>query len=273
MIFIVTFVALIIERFFDWSHLRHWSWYAGLRRFVQQKLPGKSAYLLIAVDIVPLLIVVFILKCVLSGLLFGVVGLAFDLVVFLYCLGPQNLWADSFASMNALSQGDAASAVDKLKITFNITEATQAQMLPGKLLNSIFIASNSRIFAVLFWYVCLGPVGAVLYRAVTLTLQDTDADVVQKASQADELLNWLPERVFTFIFALSGQFVDVLSCWRKRVLLGLTNSNDLLTECGRAAIGLNDDKLLTDDVFQKAISLLDRSFIIALVLVLVVWVA
>jgi len=55
MSFAALFIALLIERFFDCSHLRNWAWYAKYQRMVAQKLSGQSPYVVLAALAVPFL--------------------------------------------------------------------------------------------------------------------------------------------------------------------------------------------------------------------------
>ena len=276
MTFIVTLIGLLIERFFDWSHLRHWRWYTALQHTVFQRLPGKSANVVLAATIAPLLIAVGVIGFFLNGTLYGFALLLFQLFIFLYCLGPQNLWADAFAAINALSQDDAQHAADKLKTLFGITDMKSAQGLHKQLLNQIFIQANKRVFAVVFWFVVLGPIGAVLYRTVSLSAlagqQDGSPEIAQSALSIESLLDWVPIRIFAFIFALGGHCSAVLACWRKQVLQGLNSNDDILAGCGMAALADEEKRTIAEDgsIEREAVSLLDRTFVIALVVVAVV---
>ena len=51
MTFIVILIALLIERFFDWSHLRYWRWYVAYQRIIMQKIPSVSPYLILILSI------------------------------------------------------------------------------------------------------------------------------------------------------------------------------------------------------------------------------
>lgn len=273
MTFIVTLTALLIERFFDWSHIRHWSWYTAYQRVIAQRLPGKAAYLVLAATIIPLLLAVVIVSAALDGFLYGLASLLFQLFVVLYCLGPQNLWADAFASINALVQSDAQTAADKLKALFGVTNMSSAHAAHRELLNQIFVQSNSRVFAVVFWYVILGPVGAVLYRTISMSSnaapnQEASPQVAQIAHSLELVLDWLPIRVYTFIFALGGHFSQVLTSWRRQVMRGVTSNQEMLTDCGVAALANPDAEDGSSE--KEAIALLDRVFVIVLVIVAVV---
>lgn len=280
MTLIVTLISLLIERFFDWSHLRHWYWYTTYQRTIRKRIAIKSVYspyLVLAYSIVPLLIVCAGTQILIQGWLYGFIRLVFDLFIILYCFGPQNLWADAYASINVPTQGDAYYAADKMKTSFGATGPSYSQSLHRHFLNTIFIDGERRVFGVLFWYVLLGPVGAVLYRSVTLSAEEmANHDVISELSQAaravEAIVDWLPARFFTFIFALGGHFVHVLSCWRKKVLLGLNGNEILLTECGIAALGIENQQNIPEDgsTERHAIGLLDRSFVIALVIIAVI---
>ncbi len=276
MTFIVTLIGLLIERFFDWSHLRKWSWFKSLQDAISKRFPGKSAYITLALTVIPLVLIIALIESALSGLLFGFIKFLFKLFVFLYCLGPKNLWADSFACINAIVQGDKEFAMSKLKSAFNISDINQAQSLHQYLLNSIFIEANRRVFAVLFWFVIAGPVGAVFYRAIVLSAndgqgQDPTSGIALSARKIESILDWIPVRLFTFLFALGGHFMQVLSVWRKQAVLGLSSNETLLTECGVAALHIDENKLPEDGLAERqAISLLDRSFVISLVIIAII---
>jgi AmpE protein len=274
MTFIVTLIALLIERFFDWSHLRKWHWYADYQQAVAKRFPGKSAYFVLAATIIPLLLLVLVVQLMLKHVMFGMMEFLFQLFLFLYCLGPQNLWADTFACINALVQGDINLAAEKLKVSFGVTDNSSTQSLHGQLINNIFIAANRRIFAIVFWFLILGPLGAVLYRTITLSSadfprQEVQPELVQDARSVESMLDWIPVRILTCVFALGGHFVRVFTCWRKKPHLDLAMNEVLLTECGTAALGSNDMEQIAEDgsVERSVIGLLDRSFIIILVVV------
>ncbi len=274
MTFIVILIALLIERFFDWSHLRRWHWLAAFQRTVLQRMKTVSPYVTLALTIVPLLIVVFLIDAIVQNWLYGFVKLLFNLVILLYCFGPQNFWANAFAALNALTQGDAQLAADKLKLTFGIVNVGSTQSMHRQLLENLFIQAHRRVFAVVFWYFILGVVGAVVYRAIALSSTEaSEQDVIPALSQparwVETVLDWIPVRVFTFIFALGGHFVQVFTCWRKEALLGLQQNETMLVDCGIAALDNEMQGTLPEDgsAEKSAMGLLDRSFVIVLVIV------
>lgn len=77
-------------------------------------------------------------------------------------------------------------------------------------------------FAVLFWFLVLpGPLGAVLYplahRAARLwgvADDPAEREFGWFAGRAFEVLDWIPQRVTAFVFAIVGDFEDAAWCWR-----------------------------------------------------------
>lgn len=277
MTFIVTLIALLIERFFDWSHLRYWEWYTKYQRMMAARFTNLRSYLLLAAVIAPLVFGTVLIQLILSNFLYGVIELVFQVVVLLYCLGPQNLWADVFACINSFTQENKKEALEKLKSMFGLSDVKDAQKMHQDFLGGIFSQANTRVFAVVFWFVVFGPAGAVLYRAISLSSannssQEVLPEIAQNAQTTEEALNWLPARVFTFLFALAGHFSNVITCWRKSAGTGLSGNETFIAGCGIAAMGREDQDKFSNDgsVERSAVNLLDRVFCIMLVLVLIV---
>ncbi len=218
MTFIITLVALLVERFFDWSHLRRWQWYYNYQHAIMKRLAGSGALLILAACVLPLMIMAFIIDYLFSNALFGIFAGVFQLLVLLYCLGPQNFWADSFAAINALVHGDPKLAAEKLKISFSVSDMGSAQAAHWQLLRNMFYAAEIRVFGVVFWFVILGPAGALMYRCVTasaLLNQDVpDTEYMQHVRSIHDLIDWIPARIFTVMFALGGHFAKVISSWK-----------------------------------------------------------
>jgi|GEM_PF-1650179 len=271
MSFTAIFIALLIERFFDCSHLRYWGWLARYEAWLAGKLSHQSPYIVLAAAILPLVIIVMVIALLLDNVLFGFLKLAFSILLILYCFGPRNLWADMFACLNAIGEGDTTSAAEKLKVTFGIMPS-KPQEMHHQWLNAIFIQANRRVFAAIIWFSILGLPGIVLYRLISLLASDpfkenTDPQISHTASLIESYLDWPAVRALTFIFALGGNFGRVFTCWRKRVLSGVEANESLLVECGTLA--LNTTEMTDGSAEKEEISLLDRSFGIVLVVIAV----
>ncbi|MDR3492736.1 MAG: regulatory signaling modulator protein AmpE [Gammaproteobacteria bacterium] len=265
MTFIITLIALIIERFFDWSHMRKWQWFNTYHAWLIAKASRFSPYVLIVMCVLPPVLLVGFL----DGLLrhYSFFKLIFGTLILIYCLGPNNFWAQVYACIKVLHNEDPQVAMSKVQTEFGITLSENPQAFHRAFTNTIFIEANRRIFAVFFWFVLLGPVGAVLYRLVDLCkLRGVTIKFV--ANQTQEVLDWLPVRILAFGFALGGHFTEVVRHWKHGVLSAPVTNDFFLTECGIAALDILELQQLPIDgsAEKETLGLLDRTFVISLVL-------
>lgn len=267
MTFIATLIALIIERFFHWSHLRHWQWFKRYQRFLGTRFASWPNYLLLAMCVIPPVIIVAIIGCILSHWWYHIPKIVFSVIVLVYCMGPSNLWVQIYSCIRTLNKDDTHAAIEQVKTTFGITAVDQPQAFHQAFTRAIFIAANQRIFAVLFWFALLGPWGAVLYRAVSLCVNNSTLPITDIALRCQYLLDWLPARLFAFVFALGGNFTKVFASWKRYAADGLYSSDLMLGECGIAALDVTKGESIPEDgtAENEALTLLDRVFTIGLV--------
>lgn len=268
MTFIITLISLIIERFFHWSQLRSWNWFNQYQRRMTDRVSNWPPYAILIAIILPPVLIVGLIDFVLTGYFYGVFKIIFGVLVLLYCMGPHNLWLQAYGSLNSLSGEDPSAAIEHAKKTFNITLPANSQAFHQAVTSAIFIEANQRIFAVIFWFVILGPIGAVAYRAISLCATKGELSVSASAMQVQRVLDWLPIRLLTFIFALGGHFTEVIHCWKKEAAHSPNLNDTMLVECGIAALDVRNDDLLPEngEAEKEALALLDRSFIIVLVI-------
>ena len=69
--FIVVLIAMLIERFFDWSHIRRWQWFEACQHYVIKKIPTCSPYIILAVSILPFALLVELINLGLHDSLYG----------------------------------------------------------------------------------------------------------------------------------------------------------------------------------------------------------
>lgn len=272
MTLIITLIALVIERFFDWGHIRQWQWFTRYQVKLSAQLIKWPPYLALAVCVLPFVIFIALLNYLLFGWLFGVLKLIFGIFILVYCFGPANLWAEIYYCLTALND-DPKEAAQSIQEKFHIGSFANAADFHQALTKAIFVQANRRVFAVLFWFVILGPAGAVLYRLIALCGErDAPLLLADRAAKIQTMLDWLPARVLTFMFALGGHFTRVFSCWRRRALAGPQDNNALLGECGIAALDIASAENFPEDQTpeKESVALLDRALVLTLVLLAMV---
>jgi len=270
MTFIIILIALLLERFFHWHHLRHWRWFSRYERELSVRMNALPAALILIAVMLPPLLIVGVLQHFLAGWWWGGLEFIFSGIVLLYCLGPDNLWVQAYRCINELNKQEPA-AIGRVQAAFGLVATDNSQAFHQAFVRAILLAFHQRIFSVLFWFVLLGPVGAVLYRVIESVSTQT-MTAAKLAQQMKEVLDWLPVRVETFLFALGGHFTAVFACWKRGVFKGLSSNDQFLSECGIAALDvLEGDRLSETGVAeQEALALVDRVLVIGLVILAVI---
>jgi AmpE protein len=272
MTFIITLFALIIERFFHWNQLRYWRWFGGYQRWLSHsRINQLPSWVLYAISVLPPILLIGLINCSLVGWFYGIFKLIFGIVILVYCLGPVNLWLQTYRCLSQLHQADSNAAVLFVQKEFAIGVVENSQAFHQAFIRAIFQAAYQRVFAVIFWFVVLGPIGAVLYRLTALICAESPLGLTQVAKKIQQWLDWIPVRILTFIFALGGHYTEVFNCWKKNVVKGPEMNEALLAECGVAALDImKGDAIVEEGAAEKeAISLLDRVFVMSLVILAV----
>lgn len=273
MTFIIIFIALIIERFFHWGHLRHWRWFGDYESWLSARIGSWSSYFMFVICLLPVLVLIGGIDLILSDWWYGIFKLIFGAIILLYCLGADNLWVQVYDCLSALHKEDPSAAFEKTKIAFGMVIPQQDQDIHSQafhhaFLRAIFIAANERIFAVICWFAIFGPLGAVLYRLIEVFGKQSALGLAPAAVKIQQGLDWMPIRLFTFLFALAGNFMEVFAQWKHYMVQGVNTNDILLTGCGMAAINvLEDQPIPVEGTAEKeALALLDRVLIIGLVI-------
>jgi adenosylcobinamide-phosphate synthase len=107
------------------------------------------------------------------------------------------------------------------------------------------IASHRHVFGTLFWFVVLGPAGAVLYYCATALAEKwgwrTDAELAvfgRFAATAHHWLDWLPARLTAASFAIMGNFEDAVYCWREQSQRWSAGAYGYILASGAGALGV-----------------------------------
>lgn len=269
MTFIITLIALLIERFFHWHHVRRWQWFVEYESWITRYWHALPASFILIINLIIPLIIILLIEHLVRGWLYGVLELIFGLVVLLYCLGPENVWVQVYQVIQ-LKSTDFNQASQLVQKEFGVPELPFTSFQQAWV-GAIFVAAYERIFSVIFWFVLLGPLGAVFYRLVELFSKNQEEDIARRAAFIKKWLDWFPVRFFAFIFALAGHFTQAFSCFKEKFSGGIEVNKSLLAECGRASLDINfNDIDETNNAEIATLALLDRVFAIVLFLLAVI---
>lgn len=151
----------------------------------------------------------------------GLIGTLFSAVTLYITIGWQSLFEHTRAIVKPLQQGNLDDAKQHLAmIVSRDTEKLEEQEVVSATIETLLENGNDAIFGALFWFVLLGPVGAVLYRLVN-TLDAMWGYKNQRflqfgwaAARFDDLLNWVPARLCAFSYALAGNYQSAIHSWK-----------------------------------------------------------
>jgi AmpE protein len=272
MTFIITLIVLTMERFFHWHHFREWLWFLNYERWLSEHSVRLPNIVRLIMSITPPLVIIGVIGYVLSGWFYGIAELIFGVIVLLYCLGPYNLWVQVYRCIDELQKENPEVAIESAKKAFGVSASNNSQVFHKSLVRAIFIAAHERIFSVIFWFVVFGPMGAVLYRLIALFSVREELDLTDIALKIKQAMDWIPVRIFTFIFALGGHFTEVFACWKIGVGKGLDSNENLLADCGVAALDVMEGNNIPEmgAAEKEALELLDRVFAMVLVLLAII---
>jgi cobalamin biosynthesis protein CobD/CbiB len=101
-------------------------------------------------------------------------------------------------------------------------------------------------FGPLFWFLVLpGPLGLVFYplalRAAqgwSHLVQRDERDFGWFAARAFQVIDWVPQRVTAFTFAVVGNFEDALYCWRSQAAAWVRPEEGVVLASGAGALGV-----------------------------------
>jgi len=129
------------------------------------------------------------------------------------------------------------------------------------------VGAHRNVFGVAFWFLILGPFGAVMYRLARFLYDEwRDAEPMHGGDVNSELgaeavpahvafnvwgrqygefarhafmiLDWLPSRMTAVLFAIGGDFEDAVFCWRAQAVLWPDRASAILVASGAGALGV-----------------------------------
>lgn len=278
-------IVLMLENFFRASavlenELQSHRWFPSWQQWISARFdqkwfsdwPGLALILGIPV------LTIYLLSDVDNGFLFWIFQLAISILVMIYCLGPvdQNPHLNQY--FDAVERNDLQSAYHHVEDYLNLKSdqdvPSDIETLGRTVTKLILSQSNFRYFAVLMYFIILGPAGALLYRLTgtfEFNVRDDDSSPYrEKLQQFRTVLDWLPARLTGFLYALAGDFSGAMSKLNHYLFNADHQNNQLLEETGLGALGIESaDCTNIIDENKQALNLVSRSVVVLLVFIAV----
>ncbi len=265
--FITILIAVAVEQYYrDVDRYRQFDWFASYCDWIQQKATvlvpmGASANgpMRLLILLAPLVIVIALVDSLFSGM-GSFFSFVFGIAILIYSIGPKDLTTQVEKYLASLSSGDTEGALLNANTFFAGhcykpeiagSPATIAEIMK----RGILLAFSNRILAVLFWFIILGPVGALLYRFTTLLLErfaggyfgdevtpqaevedESDSELKLAIQRLYMILGWVPARLCVITFALAGSLTDTLLCWTCASDFFNKNNDELIVTSGLHAL-------------------------------------
>lgn len=258
---IALLIGLAIERLA--TQIFHWRRMRWLDRIIDLGFRQNERFanwpavipvvLLGIVLVLPVAAVIWFLGDALAGFAY----LLLAVVVLFFSLGPHDIGEDVAAYCRALEADDdeqvhnAAKAIVESDVPEDVAERTSL------IEAAVCVQANNRLFAIVFWFMLLGPLAAWAYRvtdlirrrAVFTAARDEEKDGnIARIRDAAEILHgwlaWIPARLTAVGYAAAGHMDDAIAALRAPTedqdLTTSKRNEALLARVGVAALALQD---------------------------------
>lgn len=173
----------------------------------------------------------------------GFLGTAFSIWALYFSLGHKSLHDHVRPILMALENNDEVSAREKVSRIVSRDSAT-LEIVPSTC-ETVLENGNDSVFGALFWFVCAGAPGAILYRLVnTLDAMwgyrnERYLHFGWAAARFDDALNWLPARLTALTYALLGNTGSAIKCWREQAPQWDSPNAGPVMAAGAGALGIS----------------------------------
>ena len=213
---IAILLSLLIEHFSGGLHeWRKTDWISAFNNWLYQRFEGhdfRDGPVGVLMVVGSLALATWLVWAVLANVGWFL-GFLFGLVVLLYCIGPRDLTHEVEQYIDAVRRGDNEAAFEYAVDLMGDKEPQDLHEAATKLKGHIFVALNERLLSVLFWFLVLGPIGAVIYRVAIIIRADAGslgAGYVRANNELIRILDWPGTRISVVALALAGNFVDTM---------------------------------------------------------------
>ena len=256
---IALLIGLVIERLA--TQLFHWRRMRWMDRLIDfgfrqaDRLATWPAIIPVVLLAVVLVLPVFAVIWFLGSTLAGFTYLFLAIVVLFFSLGPQDIGEEVGEYCRALESGENEQVNNAAKAIVEDAVPADADEHTSCVEAAVCVQANNRLFAVVFWFVILGPLAAWAYRATDLIRrravfsaardEQTDGNSARIRDAAEMLhgwLAWIPARLTAVGYAAAGHMDDALAALRAptedKNATTSERSENLLARVGIAALAL-----------------------------------
>jgi len=274
----VTLISIVIclfsERFLsELFTFRNYTWFEKFAASVGQLTKHLSIKTVVILIVLPVpLLIAFIDYYFINN---SIIQFLFATTILLLSMGPKQFYelAKEFCQTFKKGELDIAQWIAS-KILDRDLSPEEKSNLANTVVHCLFIIANDRILAPIFWFIILGPMGAVFFRLSSelrylCEKNERIRGLQVGANLLHAIMNWIPSRLTAFGYAAMGNFVSAMGkCKNGENLfekLSLDNNRRLLYTAGTGALTLsNDAKTFNHHDVYQTLSLIRRTYALTL---------
>lgn len=282
--------SLAIEHYYNAvEQFRNYEWVTSFSHWIKERF-GESEYWNDTIGLIATILVPMFVCALIFGVLdhaMGLLGFLFSLLVLLYCIGPQRFLYTTRQFIDAGEHEDEHSlqtyANELLDNESTEVNSDSYHQISAKLINF----TNEGLLSIFFWFILLGPMGALMCRMVSVLYRETsqtsgeEGGELEGSEDSDDrqftefnnstrmlyaILLWLPAQLTMLTFAITGSFIDTLREWKSRLSSDYLNPQETETtlfRTGLNALQLNpDDQKYELSTVEEVLALCWRSLIV-----------
>ncbi|HET6629100.1 MAG TPA: regulatory signaling modulator protein AmpE [Woeseiaceae bacterium] len=251
-------IGLAVERLAtQLFHLRELRWLDRVidRGFEQVNRFANWPPLLLVVLLAAVLVLpVALVRLALGDALFGFPYLLFAVFVLFFSFGPKDIGEEVNEYCAALESGDEDRIRRSGKALLERDPPPESAARVSEIEAAVCVQANNRLFAVIFWFILLGPLGAWAYRvtdlirrrAVFKAARDESSESaaslsVTAAEDVHGWVAWIPARLAAVGYCLAGNFDAAIAAWRTGGNVGVppgVQNENLLARVGLGALSV-----------------------------------
>lgn len=249
-ILVIVILALTLDRWLpERGGFRIWSWYSDWAESIELRFNGglrTHGTFAVLLAIAPILLAIFLATLIL-GQIADLLVVLFSIAVLYMCIDLYRLGHIAQGVAAALEKGDVQEATSQLqKLTGKDTVETSVAGVAQATVEAVLKQANTLVISPIFWFLLLGPLGAMLQRLAAVLDRlwghrtARFAEFGWAAARLDDVLSWVPARITALSYAVMGSFEDALHCWRRQAGMWSDISSGPLLASGLGALHLHN---------------------------------
>ena len=269
---IILLVALAIGHLSSsYDRWRRFSWFQDHIYWIEKRISQYGIWDSAIGALLPLIIPcgVFLVALYALDEIWSLLAWVFSVIVLFVCLGREPL-ADAVDDfIDAHNENDnKGMSVAAEELTDDYSSANDD---PIPLLSGLLYKSQDQIFGVIFWFIVLGPLGALIYRfssIMNMRQSEIHGGFSDSVRNLNRLLDWPVTRLSVLGYAMVGSLMHTFETWRDFETMEFSINDTLLSECGLSAIQYSAESEETSASWLEEMQgLVNRALILWLALI------